>query len=248
MIRKLPLLLLPLALWAVPTWSHASTVTLSGCASCNGGSYSLSYSGVAQPDVDPLHETYRITLHVDTAGVGAAVPSAVALDTASIKVSASVFGAALVSAPGALADWQLLPGGVGSQGCTGNGGGFVCADWIGAGLGIGLGGAVDFVFDITVNNGGLQTGTDGAEVKGRFVDANGSKAGAVLSNPITLGTSDLGPLVTLDLPPPDLGPTPPGGGTVPEPTSVALMVAAMLVGALARSRGRFSPAPLRAAA
>src|SRR5262245_46699234 len=35
------------------------------CGSCNGGIYTLSYSGVPLPDADPIHETFRVTYHMD---------------------------------------------------------------------------------------------------------------------------------------------------------------------------------------
>jgi predicted secreted protein len=37
-------------------------------SSFQGTIWSLSYSGVAQADTDPLHQTYRVTLGVDTNG------------------------------------------------------------------------------------------------------------------------------------------------------------------------------------
>jgi hypothetical protein len=168
--------------------AQASIITLSACASCNGASYTLSHDGSALADSDPLHETYRITLRIDTAGVAAAVPLAVALDAAAIKVSSSVFAAALHAAPGGVGNWALRGGGASGQGCNGQGSGFECADWTAGGQGAMLGGVLDFVFDLTVDNGGLFTAIDGAHVKARFVDSRGRKVGAVVSEDITLGS------------------------------------------------------------
>ena len=191
--------------------TQASVTTLSDCASCNGASYTLSYSGSALADDDPLHETYRIMLSIDTAGVAAVVPKAVALDAAAIKVSSSVFAATLISAPGGLGNWSLLAGGVSGQGCNGKGNGFECADWSGSGLGAALGGVLDFVFDLTVANGGLFTAIDAAHVKARFADSKGEKTGAVVSNDITLGSFQAPP----PAPPPPGPTTPPTGPTAP---------------------------------
>lgn len=225
--RYLQLLLLALApLW--PGGAFAEIVTLSGCASCNGGTYSLSYDGQALPDSDPAHETFRITLSIDTSGVPAAVAGAVALDTASIKIAPAVRGGLLVSAPGGLSQWQLLGGGADSNGCKGQGGGgYVCADWIGSGVGTALGGVLDFVFDLTVDNGALFTDLDEPHVKARYVDASGGKVGAVLSNDLTLGTP---PRLPTDLPtdvPTDLPHDTPPGASVPEPAAWLLVLTAM---------------------
>lgn len=215
--------------------AQASIITLSGCPSCNGASYTLSYDGSARADSDLLHETYRITLRIDTSGVAAAVPAAFALDAAALKVSSSVFAASLVSAPGGLGNWSLLGGGVSGQGCSGQGSGFACADWTAGGKGAALGGVLDFVFDLTVDNGGLFTAIDGAHVKARFVDRNGGKVGAVVSEDITLGSFQPppgAPTAPPTEPTPTGGPTPPGdtlppaqtvpASAVPEPGALAL--------------------------
>lgn len=194
--------------------AQAELVTLADCPSCNGGRYTLSYDTFA-PDDDLLRDTFRITLQVDTSGVGAVVPTAQALQSVAIKVAPTVSTAALVAAPGAWSDWALMGGGMNSSGCSGNGAGFLCLSWAGAGLGTALGDVVEFVFDVTVEAGTLFTATDGAHVKALFVDGKNKKAGAVLSNDITLGTWT--PTSTV--------PTGPGGtpgSVVPAPGALAL--------------------------
>jgi hypothetical protein len=222
--------------------AHAAIVTLEGCDSCNGASYTLSYSGTALPDADALHETFRVTLSIDTAG---AIAAAAMLDAAAIKVSAgAVHDALLVSAPGSAADWRLMHGGLANAGCKGDGkgAGFICADWnASTGLGYVLGGVLEFVFDVTVDNGTLQTGAGAAHVKARMLDSSGKKAGAIVSEDITLGTpdSDAGPLVPLiDVPgdvPADVPSNVPGITAVPEPAT-ALLCALGLGAALSRRR------------
>lgn len=162
------------------------------CGSCNGGKYTLFYSGSALADADPLHETFRITFEADTSGVAAVVPTAVAIDAASIKVAnaGDITGASLFSAPVGVGSWNLLAGGVSNGGCAPNASnGFECADWVAAGVGASIGGILDWVFDITVDNGQLFTSLLGSSIKARFVDASGSHVGALLSENITLQVS-----------------------------------------------------------
>ena len=97
---------------AVP--AQAVSISIGGpgssCVTCQGASYALSYSGSALPDADPLHETFRITLTIDTSTLS--LPGAVAVDAAAIKVSSSVFASVIADAPGGATSWNLVPGGI----------------------------------------------------------------------------------------------------------------------------------------
>lgn len=153
------------------------------CSKCQGSIYTLSYSGFALPDSDPFHETFGITLTIDTSGYWGA---GVAIDSVAIKVSPSVFSSSLVDAPGGVGNWQLVPGGINSRGCSGKGGGFDCADWIASGPGAPVGGILAWTFDQTIDIDSLITSSLGDSIKARYVDANGRKIGALMSKRITL--------------------------------------------------------------
>jgi len=169
------------------------------CGTCQGSIYTLSYSGSPLPDADPAHQTFRITLTIDTNGY---TGGGVALDSAAIKVSSSVVSSSLVAAPGGVADWSLVPGGINAGGCSGSGGGFDCANWVavGPGAAVGAGKVLVFTFDQTMNNGSLLTSISAASIKARYVNAAGNKVGALVSENITLQRS-----------------------TVPEPASLLLL-------------------------
>ena len=87
--------------------------------SFQGTFWSLSYSGVALPDSDSAHETFRITLSVDTDGY---TGDGSYLDQIGLKVSSKApFSQTLISAPGGVAAWSLVSGGISANGCSGNG-------------------------------------------------------------------------------------------------------------------------------
>ncbi len=153
------------------------------CDTCQGSIYTLTYSGSPLLDADSSHETFRITLTIDTSGYSG---GGVAIDAAAIKVSPSVFNSSLFDAPGGVSNWTLVPGGISAIGCDGNGGGFDCADWIASGPGAAVGGTLVWTFDQTIDNSTLFTSPLGATIKARYVDASGSKVGDLVSEHITL--------------------------------------------------------------
>jgi hypothetical protein len=172
--RKLLKLIVAMLFAAIGQASYADTF--------QGSIWSLTFSGSPLPDADPLHETYEITLGVDTTGY---TGSGSFLDQVALKVSSSLSGASLVAAPGGIADWMLVPGGIDASGCSGSGGGFECADSVIL-SNTAVGGVYSWVFDLTMDNSTLFTGLNEASVKGRFVDTSGNKVGDLVSENVTL--------------------------------------------------------------
>lgn len=190
------------------------------CTTCDGGIYTLSWSGTPQ-STTLTTETDRITLTIDTSGVsafltglGGGLVAPFALDAAAIKIASSVISATLFAAPGGTGNWNLIPGGINAGGCSGSGGGFDCADWVGAGPGTALGGILTFVFDETITLGTALTGPLAASIKARYVDSLGNKSGALVSEKITLQTASSGTSST------GISST----GNTPEPGSSSLAV------------------------
>ena len=181
--------------------------------SFQGTIWTLSYSGSALPDADPFNETFRVSLDVDTIGY---TGTGSFLDQVALKVSSSLLGASLFSAPGGTSAWTLSAGGINSSGCSGSGGGFECADSafaLNSGKGVAIGGDYEWVFDLTMANGALFTGFNESSVKGRFVNSIGNKVGDLVSENVTLTTA------------------------VPEPEIYAMLAAGLgLMGFVARRR------------
>lgn len=167
--------------------------------SCQGATYTLTYSGSPLPDADPTHETFRVTLTIDTStytGGGGFI------DTVAVKVVNSLTGGSVFSAPTGTGNWSALAinTGLNANGCSGGGGGFGCTEYTGVGAGVAVGGTLAWTFDLTMTNGSLFTDPFEASIKARYVDSDDEKVGALVSEKITLQRS-----------------------TVPEPASVLLL-------------------------
>ena len=181
---------------------------------CQGSLYALTYSGTALPDSDPLNETFRIFLDINTTGYNG---GGAFLDQVAIKVSSSFVDATLFSAPGGTAAWAEVDGGIDANGCSGSGSGFACANFISTSPpGVPVpDGTYEWAFDITVANGTLITTALGSSIKARYVDANDGKVGALVSENITLQTGGCPPTVCVPQ-------------QVPEPATLALLGIALL--------------------
>jgi hypothetical protein len=158
------------------------------CGTCQGSIYTLENLGLVTDlyTADGSFDTWRIALTIDTSDY---TGTGVRIDEVAVKVSSSANSAKLVSAPGGVALWQLVPGGLNANGCSGSGSGFECSDWIVGSLGGAVipGPLLTWVFDIDVSSP-LMTGLNEASIKARYVTSNNVKVGALVSENITLGT------------------------------------------------------------
>lgn len=187
-----------------------------------GLEWSLSYSGVAVPDSDPSHDTYLITLGLDTDGYSG---SASFLDQVALKTFTPVTDVSLVNATSGAGAWDLSLGGLSGGGCNGHGGGSACLnslDSLNGGKGLSLsssnGEGIDdysWTFRVTVDNTKpYPSWAPEAIVLARLVDDNGAKAGPLGVGPLNLAISP-----------------------VPEPGTYAMMLAGLgMIGTVVRRR------------
>lgn len=186
------------------------------CGTCQGSIYTLDNLGLVTDlyAADGSVDTWRIALTIDTSGY---TGTGVRIDEVAVKVSSAVNAATLVDAPGGVSLWQLVPGGLNANGCSGSGSGFECSDWIVGSLGGAVipGPLLRWVFDVDVSSP-LFSGANQASIKARYVDTNNVKVGALVSENITLGT-----------------PVP-----VPEPATLGLLALGLSVVAAGRRRAR----------
>ncbi len=157
------------------------------CGTCQGSVYDLTYDPIPVASTATT-DTWRITLSVDTAGYSG---SGEYLTTVAIKVASHFVDVTLVSAPGFLAYWHEMSGGLAAAGCTGSGSGFDCVAFQ-TFLSLAPtvpGGTYAWVFEVEVANGALFTGASQASVKARYVNSSGAKVGALVSEGITLSAT-----------------------------------------------------------
>jgi hypothetical protein len=184
MKRKMLTVLVTVAAFVMfSSLAKAGTVGPDNCTSCNGASYTLSYSG------DPSGDTMTVTFSIDTSLASFTLPGSYVADVA-IKISNDPTGAYLTWAPNAsgvgsaaaVSDWNinLANQGLNAGGCgSESNSGFVCAAWTGSGPGAATGGVLTWVFVIT--NATAGDWVSPASFKVRYVDSNGNKVGSLVS-------------------------------------------------------------------
>lgn len=155
------------------------------CDTCQGAIFELRY----QPT--PVGTTgdstiYEITLRIEPAGY---TGTGTRIDDVGFKVSANLNGQTLLDAPGGIAHWTALAGGINAAGCQGNSAsGFGCATSDSNSVAtLPFAGVYEWIFHAFVPLGAsLKTDPFDASIKARFVDASGNKVGDLVSEGITL--------------------------------------------------------------
>jgi hypothetical protein len=184
---------------------------LSGCPTCQGSTYLLQY--------DPTKTTtsggvtiYDVFFTIDPSGYtgGGLYIHSVAIKIASQDAST---GNSIVDAPGGAGSWSLKLGGLSAKGCDGQGGGFICAqDDVTApvppNLSYVTGTEYTWEFHYATSES-LFVGPLESSIKAQYVNANGKKVGALVSEEITLQRLEPPPP-----PPPPPPPVPDGGVTL----------------------------------
>jgi PEP-CTERM motif len=156
--------------------AKADTIGPTGCGSCLGSSYTLTYTATGNPDV------FDIFLTVNTSAT--TLPGDF-LNAVAPKVSSSFVSVSLISGPTSFTTEK--DGGLSASGCDGSGNGFFCSGSSSVtGVPVGSGDIYNFEWQLTLAApGDLFTSSDEASIKALFVDANGKQAG-ITSEDITL--------------------------------------------------------------
>jgi hypothetical protein len=173
MIKKL-LFLSCLCLLGFVASAKADTIGPTGCGSCLGSSYTLTYTTTANPDV------FDIFLTVDTTAT--TLPGDF-LNAVAPKVSSSIVGTpTFISGPFG----TVIDGGIASGGCNGSGAGFFCSG--GTGLAIGTGHVYSWEWAVTLSSpGDLFLLPNEASIKASYVTtATGTGNAGITSEDITL--------------------------------------------------------------
>ncbi len=167
--------------------SHAESIGPS-CGTCQGSIYTLTIVGFTGGTGGGTTDTVQVRYDIDTSGYNG---GGTFLEEVAFKVSSSVLSSSLLSAPGGLGNWNLVPGGLDGNDCTGSGSGFECADAKSFVQGALVGGAtpLSWLFEIVIPTGTLFA--DSTEtVKARYANPDllggdsGVKVGALVSEDI----------------------------------------------------------------
>lgn len=209
MVRRLKPAVLMFALFASAGLSRADV--LSGCGTCQGGSYLLQYETTPVGTYAGGGKIYNVFFSIDTTKLNLA--SATNVGAVSVKISSGVDNppSTLVSAPGGASNWTVVLGGISAGGCSGSGAGFICAkDPLPNNATLPHTGTYTWQFQYGTTKA-LLLGNLASVIKVQYVNAAGTKVGDLVSEGITL-QSCLG----------DCGRFP-VGDQVPEPSSVVLL-------------------------
>jgi hypothetical protein len=192
---------------ALPAVAEAGTIGPS-CQSCQGGVYTLTYNSVPVATSPGQWNVWQIALTIDSRYFDPNRPVTESfIDEVGIKVSSSIATAAAAPAPRlagftvltsptsslGVSNWTApLAGGVNAGGCSGSGGGFLCADYLpspgSTAPGVPVNGIYRWTFEVPVSVGALFTppSSGAASIKARYVTAAGDKIGALVSEDISL--------------------------------------------------------------
>src|SRR5437870_1045615 len=123
--------LAPILLLTAACSTSASADTISGCATCNGATFSLTYNPTPIAS-DASSQTFAMTYTIDVTGFNAApANSDIYIEAVAVKPSSSILDpSTLASAPGGVSNWSnpLITGSLNANACNDtNGNAFACA-------------------------------------------------------------------------------------------------------------------------
>jgi hypothetical protein len=186
--------------------THARAESIGpNCGTCQGSIYTLENLGMVG-DIyaadGNLFDTYQFRLTIDATDYNGNEGKIAYIDEVAVKVASSANKATIIDAPGGASSWAVVPGGLNADGCSGSGSGFECADWKLTTLSAAVvpGTIWSWTFNIDVSSPLFGFTSTNPEllpsIKVRYVDASGTKVGALVSEkvpePTTLGLMAVG--------------------------------------------------------
>jgi hypothetical protein len=166
---------------------------LSGCGTCQGSTYLLTYDPTPIGTITKGN-IYDVFLTIDAANYKSDqqnnLPNQIDIQTVAIKISNSVdfTNSSLVAAPGGANLWTPKNGGLSNSGgtadCDGSGAGFICAQ---DGLTAPVPHDGTYLWELHyATTGSLQLGKLESEIKVAYTDGSFHKVGSIVSEGITL--------------------------------------------------------------
>lgn len=158
---------------ALAALAFAATGRAASSVDFDGSLWSLTYGG-APLSASATEETFRISLNVDADGYSGGLSFIDQAGFEAVRSADSFLGASLVSAPFGISSWELVIGITTGGGCIDNSNVALCANSImlqSSGVPVPTAGpGIDYqwVFDLTVTPGGLETRPDEAQLRARF--------------------------------------------------------------------------------
>ena len=177
--------LLALSVVALVGVGHADANSIGpDCPTCQGSIYTLTNLGVF--GTSNGNDEYHFSLTIDTSGY---TGGGAFIDSVALKVSSSIVGTpTLLEAPGGVDAWTVETGGLNGNGCSGAGSGFVCATY-GQTAPVEPSALYTWTFSLLIPHDTLLAI---ASIKARYVDANGTKVGDLVSENINVPDGDAG--------------------------------------------------------
>jgi hypothetical protein len=175
---RLSVLGLVLGCLAFAPSANAAEITISGCPSCFGLTYTLAVDEFV-PGV------YQAVL--DISGTFSGSSSVSFISAVDFKAASSVTGASLIFGPGGASNWTTSDVGLSNQGCTTPGSGFICSEDLAPVTLAPLNGLpLSWTWLFALDNGAtLFSGLDGAHIGAKFDNAEGTRNGLVMSQSYT---------------------------------------------------------------
>jgi hypothetical protein len=204
---------------------------------CSGNIFTLEFTSLT--DVAGPTTTLHVILTIDTANyVDPGQDTDNVIRDVAVKISSNdALDADLTVAPGGTGGWTTLLGGLANNGCAVGDNGFFCSQ--DSDLALIDGGILTWEWDVVIGDGTLLTASGGASVKARYcvegTDCNGSDFEGITSEPITLQEPPTIPTIPTIPTTPQIPTIPQVPTTVPQPVSLVLLGAGLLMSLAAAS-------------